>query len=236
MSLKEIIIYHKYMKKNIFIIGNSYADNLLNIFSNNKKLVDDYYFYTALADNLGANYQIECLNDFFKENKLICDKNLFSFLQTQYKKSNYIVFAERFDEGKTFLSDDFDKIVGFLKNDKKKFIVFLDDISGADMLDIYIHRRGRLPNLYELEELENEFFEKVVNWKKNKLKKVKDKLSKNNIKFLTRSELFCDYFVKKCHLIKDDNKLYRDYGHITNNGANYFSKEINSIINKLIND
>ena len=223
-------------KKNVFIIGNSYADNLLNTFSRDKRLVDNYYFYTALADNLGANYQIECLIDFFRENKLICDKNLFSFLQTQYEKSNYIIFAERFDDGKTFLSDDFDKIIEFLKKDKKKFIVFLDDISGADMLDIYVHRKGRLPNLDELEELENEFFEKVVNWKKNKLKKVKDKLSKNNIKFLTRSELFCDYSVKKCHLIKNDNKLYRDYGHITNNGANYFSKEINSIINKLINN
>ena len=223
-------------KKNVFIIGNSYADNLLNIFSNNKELVDDYYFYTALADNVGANYQIECLIDFFKENKLICDKNLFSFLQTQYKKSNYIVFAERFYDGKTFLSDDFDKIIEFLKKDKKKFIVFLDDIRGADMLDIYIHRKGRLPNLDELKELENEFFEKVVNWKKNKLKKVKDKLSKNNIKFLTRSELFCDYSIKKCHLIKNENKLYADYGHITNNGAKYFSKEINSIINKLIDN
>ena len=223
-------------KKNVFIIGDSYADDLLNTFSNNKRLVDDYYFYTALADNLGANYQIECLIDFFRENKIICDKNLFSFLQTQYEKSNYIIFAERFDDGETFLSDDFDKIIEFLKKDKKKFIVFLDDIIGADMLDIYVHRKGRLPNLDELEELENEFFEKVVNWKKNKLKKVKNKLLKNNIKFLTRSELFCDYSVKKCHLIKNDNKLYRDYGHITNNGANYFSKEINSIINKLINN
>ena len=223
-------------KKNVFIIGNSYADNLLNIFSNNKRLVDDYYFYTALADNLGENYQIECLNDFFKENKIICDKNLFSFLQTQYKKSNYIVFAERFDDGNTFLRDDFYKIVEFLKRDKKKFIVFLDDISGADMLDIYIHRKGRLPNLDELEELENEFFEKVINWEKNKFEKVKDKLSKNNINFLTRSELFCDYSVKKCHLMKNDNKLYTDFGHVTNNGANYFSKEINSIINKLINN
>jgi len=229
--------YNKFSdKKNVFIIGNSYADNLLNIFSNNKRLVDDYYFYNALADNLGANYQIECLNDFFKENKLICDKNLFSFLQTQYKKSEYIVFTERFNYGKTFLSNDFDKIIEYLKKDKKKFIVFLDDISGAEMLDIFIHRKGRLPNSSELEEMENEFFEKVVNWKKNKLKKVKDKLSKNNIKFLTRSELFCDYSVKKCHLIKNDNKLYSDYGHLTNNGADYFSKKINPIINKLVNN
>jgi peptidoglycan/LPS O-acetylase OafA/YrhL len=223
-------------KKNVFIIGNSYADDLVNIFSNNKRLVDDYYFYKVLADNLTANYQIQCLDDFFRENKLVCNKNLFSFLPTQYKKSNYIIFAESFSGGKSFLSDDFDKIIEFLKKDKKKFIVFLDDISGADMLDIYIHRKGRLPNLYELEKLENELFEKVVNWEKNKLKKVKDKLSKNNIKFLTRSELFCDYSMKKCPLIKNDNKLYVDFGHVTNNGANYFSKKIYLIINKLINN
>ena len=104
------------------------------------------------------------------------------------------------------------------------------------MLDIYIHRNGRLPNLNELDELEYRFFQKVTNWKAQHLRIVKDKLSNNDIKFLTRSELFCDYSEKKCHLIKNDNKLYSDYGHITNNGANYFSKEIYSIINKLINN
>ena len=223
-------------KKDIFIIGNSYADNLLNVFSNNKGLVDDYYFYTALADNVLSNYQIECFIDFLKENKLICNKKLFSFLQTQYEKSDYIVFAERFSYGKTFLSNDFDKIIEYLKNDKKKFIVFLDDVRGADMLDIYIHRKGRLPNSNELDELEYEFFQKVTNWRKKDFKKVKDKFLSNNIKFLTRSELLCDYSIKKCPLIKNDNKLYLDYGHITNNGAEYFSKKIDSIINKLINN
>jgi peptidoglycan/LPS O-acetylase OafA/YrhL len=223
-------------KKNVFIIGNSYADDLLNAFSKNNRLVDDYYFYTALADNVGANYQIECLIAFLERKKIICDKNLFSFLQTQYEKSDYIVFAEKFNNGKTFLSNDFDKIIEYLKKDKKKFIVFLDDINGADMLDIYIHRKGGLPNSNELDELEYKFFQKVTNWKKKDIKKVKNKFLNNNIKFITRSELFCDYSFKKCHLIKNDNKLYADYGHITNNGAGYFSKKINLIINRLTNN
>ena len=224
-------------KKNVFIIGNSYADNLLNIFSNNEKLVDDYYFYTAVADNVGANYQIKCLIDFLERKKFICNKNLFSFLQTQYEKSNYIVFAEKFKYGETFLSNDFEKIIEYLKKDNKKFIVFLDDIGVADMLDIYIHRKGRLPNPNELDELEYEFFQKVINWRKKDFKKIKDKLLNNNIKFLSRSELFCNYSVKKCPLIKNDNKLYTDYGHITNYGAKYFfSKKIDLIINKLINN
>ena len=229
--------YNKFSdKKNVFIIGNSYADNLLNIFSNNKRLVDDYYFYTAVGDNVGANYQIECLIDFLERKKLVCDKNLFSFFQTQYEKSDYIVFSELFTYGKTFLRNDFDKIREYLKKDKKEYIVFLDDVTGADILDIYIHRKGRLPNLNELDNLEHEFFQKVTNWRKKDIKKVKDKLLNNNIKFLTRSEIFCDYSIKKCPLIKNDNKLYADDGHITNNGAEYFSNKIDLIINRLINN
>ena len=229
--------YNKFSdKKNVFIIGNSYADNVLNIFSNNNRLVDDYYFYTAVGDNVGANYQIECLIDFLERKKLVCDKNLFSFFQTQYEKSNYIVFSELFTYGKTFLSNDFDKIIEYLKKDKKEFIVFLDDVAGAHILDIYIHRKGRLPNSNELDELEYKFFQKVNNWRKKDIKKVKDKLLNNNIKFLTRSEIFCDYSIKKCPLIKNDNKLYADDGHITNNGAEYFSNKIDLIINRLINN
>ena len=178
----------------------------------------------------------KCLIDFLERKKLVCDKNLFSFFQTQYEKSNYIVFSELFTYGKTFLSNDFDKIIEYLKKDKKEFIVFLDDVAGAHILDIYIHRKGRLPNSNELDELEYKFFQKVTNWRKKDIKKVKDKLLNNNIKFLTRSEIFCDYSIKKCPLIKNDNKLYADDGHITNNGAEYFSNKIDLIINRLINN
>jgi len=222
-------------KKNVFIVGNSYADNLLNIFSRNKELIDDYYFYTAVADNVGANYQTSCFVDFLKKEKIICDKNLFSFLYTQYENSNYIIFAERFNHA-FYMSDNFVKMIERLKKDKKNFIVFLDDLSGADILDIFIHRKGRLPNLDELEELENKFFHKVMSLKKKDLKKVKDYFLMNNIKFLTRSELFCDYSIERCKLIKNNNKLYSDFGHITNNGAEHFSKKIYLLMNKLIDN
>ena len=223
-------------KENVFIIGNSYADDLLNTFSYNKQLVDHYYFYTAVADNVGANYQIECFLDFFKKGKLVCDKNLFSFLQTQYNKSDYIVFAENFKNDKIiFLSPEFDKIIKHLKEDKKNFIVFLDDISGADLLDIFIHRKERLPNSNELEEMEKMFFQIVTNRMKKKLNWVKGELFNSNIKFVTRSELLCDYSEKKCHLIKNNNKIYEDSGHLTNNGARFLSDKIDVVIEKLIN-
>lgn len=68
---------------------------------------------------------------------------------------------------------------------------------------------------------------------KKRFQKIKNKLSKDNIKFFTRSELFCDYFEKKCPLIRNNDKLYFDYGHITNNGAEYFSKKIDLIIKEI---
>tara|TARA_B100001093_G_C26808003_1_gene1006321 strand:+ start:170 stop:2047 length:1878 start_codon:yes stop_codon:yes gene_type:complete len=223
-------------RKNIFIIGNSYADNLLNIFYNNKELDSKYYFYTAVANEVGANYQIDCLVDFFEENKLICDKNLFSSFKSQYKKSDFIIFAEKFNYTLTYLNPKFDKIINYLKKDKKKFIVFLDDLSGAEILDIYIHRKGDIPDLNDLRELEKQLFKKVINYKKNEMEKIKNKFFKNDIKFLTRSEIFCDYLNKKCPLIKNNEKLYSDYGHLTNNGAKFFSIKGNLIIEKLLKD
>ncbi|MDC0356527.1 acyltransferase [Candidatus Pelagibacter sp.] len=223
-------------RMNIFIIGNSYADNLLNIFYNNKELDSKYYFYTAVANEVGANYQIDCLVDFFEENKLICDKNLFSSFKSQYKKSDFIIFAEKFNYTLTYLNPKFDKIINYLKKDKKKFIVFLDDLSGAEILDIYIHRKGDIPDLNDLRELEKQLFKKVINYKKNEIEKIKNKFFKNDIKFLTRSEIFCDYLNKKCPLIKNNEKLYSDYGHLTNNGAKFFSIKGNLIIEKLLKD
>ena len=222
-------------KKNVFIIGNSYADNLLNVLFNNKELNNDYYFYTAMADQVGANMQINCLLDFFENNKNICDKNVFSFFQTQYKKSDYIIFAELFNYTKTYLNPDFNEVVDKLKRDKKEFIVFLDDVRGADILDIYVHRKRKKPNLSDLNDLEKKFFKKVINFRKKDIEIVKNKFLQNNIKFLTRSELYCDYIKKKCPLIISDKKLYSDYGHLTNNGARYFSIKGKLIIEKLLN-
>ena len=72
--------------------------------------------------------------------------------------------------------------------------------------------------------------------KNNNIKKFENKFLKNNINFITRSELYCDYTYKKCPLIKDNKKLYKDYGHITNYGAKYFSNKGSQIIEKLLDN
>jgi len=231
-------------KKNIFIIGNSYADNLFEVLNNNKELTNKYYFYTAASEILTkpnnrkfrSNYQIKCLYDFLEKKKFICDKNFFPFFYTQYNKSDYIIFAERFNFTRTYLNSDFYKTIDYLKKDKKKFIIFLDDINHADILDIYIHRKGDLPTSNDLDKLENELFKKTINWRKKQFSEIKDKFLRYNIKFLTRSKLYCNYNKKKCPLIINKDKIYYDAGHLTNNGTKYFSKKISPIIDKLTNN
>jgi peptidoglycan/LPS O-acetylase OafA/YrhL len=68
-------------RKNIFIIGNSYADDLLNLFYYNKELNNKYYFYTALADNKGDNFQIYCLLDLLDRGGRIVKTVLFLFFK-----------------------------------------------------------------------------------------------------------------------------------------------------------
>ena len=229
-------------RKNVFIIGNSYADDLLNLLSYNKELNKKYYFYTALADDGSENFQILCLLDFIEKKDSICDGNSFSFFQTQYKKSDYIIFAERLSDN--YLDKDFIKIIDILNKDKKKFVVFLDDLVGAHfLLDKYIFEEKKLPNLQILNEYENTLFKLKTKYKfLNKgtqsfeeiLEKIEPKFLNSNIPYIKRSELYCDYTNQKCPLLKNNEKIYSDYGHLTDNGANYFSSKGTIIMEKLL--
>ena len=114
-------------------------------------------------------------------------------------------------------------------------IILLDDISHADLLDTYLKSHNKQPNKDQLNELEKLFFDHAKIWDKQILTKVKKILKKNNYKFLSRSELYCDYTQKKCPLIINNNKIYVDDGHLTNNGAKFFSNQGEKVIQKLLN-
>ena len=57
----------------------------------------------------------------------------------------------------------------------------------------------------------------------------------NNIKFIGRSELYCDNSKKKCPLIANGEKIYSDEGHLTIYGAKYHSNQGKKLMNILIN-
>ena len=119
-----------------------------------------------------------------------------------------------------------------VRNDDKKLIVLLDDVYHADILDIYLMSNNKLPNKKELGDLEKIFFNHAKTWDSQTLIKAKKALLENDVSFLSRSELFCNYKQKKCPLIINNDKIYFDSGHLTNNGAKYFSNRGEKIMSK----
>ena len=220
-------------RKNVFIVGNSYANDLLNLFSHNIKLNRKYYFYTAVENNFKDTMELYCFYSFLKENNKSCNFGKFSFLEEQYKKSDIIIFHVK--RNWFYSTEKFLEIAEILKEDEKKFIVFLDDINYADILDTYLMTNNNLPSKNELNNLETSFTQLSKSWDKQKLIKAKKKLKENNIKFMSRSELYCDNLKQKCSLIVDNEKIYSDEGHLTIYGAEYFSNQGEKLINKIFN-
>ena len=218
-------------KKNVFIVGNSYADDLLNTLDYNSSLQEKYYFYTAVADDIGKNFQLNCLKDFIEKKTNICDGNYFNFFDKQYKKSDYIIFAVR--NNSFYLDEKFIETLSLLKRDNKKFIIFLNDLEGAAILDDFIRIKNRIPNNKELEKLELDFFQNFKSFENTLIESVKERFLNNDTNFIIRSEIYCEYRKKKCPLIKNNNKLYTDNGHLTDNGAKYFSSYIQVIFDTL---
>ena len=220
-------------RKNVFLVGNSYANDLLNFLNHNTELKEKYYFYTAVEDNFTDSMELDCFYLFLKENNKSCNFGYFSFLEKQYKESDYIIFHVK--RNWFYFTSKFSEITEFLKNDKKKFIVLLDDISFADILDTYLMSHNKLPTNQELNELEISFTELSKAWDRENLIKAKGKLLENNIKFIGRSELYCNYIQKKCPLIAKDEKIYSDEGHLTIYGARHLSDKGQKLINILVN-
>jgi len=68
--------------------------------------------------------------------------------------------------------------------------------------------------------------------------KIKLIAKKNNVSLIEREKIFCDLKIKRCPSITPDGyKIYWDYGHITDKGAEFFSKiiEKNELFLKYLN-
>ena len=225
-------------RKNIFIVGNSYTEDLLEIFYYNKELNKKFYFYIPSAKKRKKsetnNYSINCVEKFLLEKKTNCNlHNFTTHLFTQYQQANSIIFTMRGND--SYLDGKMDIISKYLKKDNKKFIVLLDDIDGADILDKFVYKHERIPNKTELDFLEKQFYKSSTNFQREYLETIEKKFIKNKINFISRSDIYCSHELKKCPLLTlDDKKIFADdYNHLTKNGAKLFSEDIYKLIKKL---
>jgi peptidoglycan/LPS O-acetylase OafA/YrhL len=226
--------YFSNKNNNIFIFGDSYSNDLINSFFYNKKLFKKYNFYTIESENENHIYGVQCFYEFFLNEKKNCNKINFSSLKKQYSNSNYIILHTR--DNVFYTSKNFETVIEYLKKDKKKFVVLLNDINDANVLDKYLLKWKKIPNDNQLQSLEKKLYEMTKVFDKNKINFIKNNFNKNSINYMLRSEIYCDNYKKKCPLIMNGEKVYKDYGHLTNNGAKNFSKNLNQLILKLTNN
>ena len=184
--------------------------------------------YVKNKYDTNSNFQLHCLLSYLKNIEIKCDKNLFTFFKKQYEMSNYIIFHNK--ENYVYHSNQFKEIVSILKKDNKKFVVFLNDIHGADILDKFLLKNNRIPIMSELNYLQEKIYKNKDFYDREHLNKVINYFNKNNIKYYLRSQIYCNKFKQSCDLLFNNNKIYADYGHITMYGAKFFSNSIVDLI------
>jgi hypothetical protein len=80
--------------------------------------------------------------------------------------------------------------------------------------------------LKELKKLEELMYEDLNN-KKEINEKIYEIAKKNSIPVVKRQDIFCNEKLKRCPILTPEGqKIYYDYGHLTNEGAKFFSNYI----------
>ena len=162
----------------------------------NNQLKNKFYFYSASAKirqkNEVNNYSVSCFLKLLQKNITDCNlHNFTSHLNKQYQLSNYIIFTMRKND--PYNDQKMLKISKYLKKDNKKFLVFLDDVKGSAVLDKFVYKFKRTPNNNEIEILEKQFYNISANFENEYLTILKNEFIKNEINFITRSEIYCSY-------------------------------------------
>ena len=234
-------------QKNVLIIGNSFANDLfvgLKI-NNNKFKQFNFHFLES---------QIRCIPSYIKIyiNDLCYKsrdkfKNLYQneFLQLLDNIDKIIIYSRYYETDIEKLGE----ILDHLKSVYNKKIIIVNNpplFTGRNrfgtiywyFLDDFVFENKRIPTKYEIYDLEKKYFTNLENnffkiQKKNK--EIQKIANSKNIEVIDLYNFFCNEKYKRCRFFTNDNELiFRDYGHFTLEGLNFFlESELFKIINKL---
>jgi hypothetical protein len=219
-------------RKNVLIVGNSHAENLLSILSKTNLSNKIYFNLTSpKVRKEDYNYEIVHLYKFLSEKKKIIDdydKDLFSHLNKQFVKSDLIILATRYSDADL---DVLDKLIKLLKSHNKKIIIFDNGLEQSlrnqlNRLDYYVFLYKKLPDKKNLKIIEEDMYKDLKNKEEVNIR-IKNIAKENNIPFIEREKIFCDKIEKRCPSITDNGyKIYYDYGHITEDASEFFARKI----------
>ena len=219
-------------KKNVLIVGNSQAEDVLEVLSKTNLKNKIYFNLTSPKIRKGDyNFQIFYLYKFLIEKKAIIDYfsyDFFDHLKKQYDNSDLIILSTRYRQKDLEVLDD---LIKLLKQDGKKIIIFdtaLEQTTKVSFnrLDYYVFKNKKLPNKNILKNIEEEMY-KDLHKKKDVNKKIKLIAKENKVFLIEREKIFCNLNERSCPSItKEGYKIYWDYEHITDKGAEFFARRI----------
>ena len=178
-----------------------------------------------------SNFQITELYEMLIKKKEFTEfkkGNFFNNFKEQYDNANLIILSSQYSNNDL---DILGNLIEILKNDNKKIIIFDNALNqtmraGFNRLDYYVYRNKKLPNKDILKMIEKDMFLDLGNMKKVN-KKIELIAKKNDVFLIKREKIFCNFNQKSCpSLTEEGYKIYWDYGHITDKGAEFFAKII----------
>lgn len=213
--------------KKILIIGDSFAQDLFNMFKQNDTLYNKFLF---------AYYETHNFKTIkFDDLKNLSDKkNVFENL---VNKSDLIMFAKFWGKEEIY-SEEFDKILK-IKNIFKKDIIIVNNppIFGIynrywSPLETLIKKTGRLPTDNEINNYEKIYYLSIKKKYFDINENLKNFANKNNFPYIDRFEITCMSF--KCEILTPELKImYWDNMHLTLAGSKHLGKKLQKYFYKL---
>ena len=223
-------IFDDLEKTNILIVGDSNGRDLFNVFNLNKDLFPEYqfsFFRKTILDYL------ENLKPKAKRNLKIQIENLLNKdINYNLQNADFIIFSFEWND---FQLQNFEKLIKNIKERNKiiittntpHFPTYAHGIFNFTIIDEFVFKQKRLPNINEKIKLEELYYTKNDEHFLNLNNSIKEISHKYNILYLEKNDYICNKIKKRCDFFTEsNNKIYWDSGHYTLEGAKYLGKKI----------
>jgi len=231
--------------RNILIVGNSHADDLLMLLSYSKSVSDNFNITltSPITRNDDYNYQTSCFNNFLKTGSTFCEESekdndeFTENLTKQYEWAHYIILASNWLPADVNDYKQLQEIVNKVRLDGKvpifvsSTIEFQQTPTGDTDIEVFAKVNKRYPTSYELINLEKLAYRDLENNQIHLINKNLSVIAKHmKVKFLDKRDYQCALEAERCSVLDDDGyKLVYDHAHYSKEGAIFYAKIIDKI-------
>jgi len=232
-------------KKNILIVGNSHAEDLLEVFTYSKSVTDKFNvtLTSPIKRNVDYNYQISCFYNFLRTGSTFCEESekdndeFTENLTRQYEWANYIILASNWLPKHINNIEQLKDIINKVRLDGKVPIIALPTIefeqrpNGDTDIEVFAKENKRYPNPDELDHLEKLAYRDLKNNQMDKTTWHLQNLAKEmKLKVLDKKDFQCNMESKRCSILNGDGyRIIWDHAHYSKEGAIFYAKIIDKI-------